>query len=212
VPNGPPAWKYFGSVPSERQTVLATPSSFEDLVALAVTDITGIRARIEPGRDRGLEHCLQPVFSFELPNTGDRLFNGLHGYRAQYWYDPSQGLAANAALILSLTPKLFAAVDESTEPRFTQIDVCVCLRAVSAKFWIREREILSVLASPTEDLDVQPWLDSARRRVQLARWGVCAPEVMQFEVKGALMDPYGNEIIPSRKISRHYDIHHYGFS
>ena len=123
---------------------------------------------------------------------------------------PSQGLAANAALILSLTPKLLAAVDASTEPRFTQIDVCICLRAVSAKFWIRE--ILSVLSSPTEDLDVQPWLDSARRGVQLARWGVCAPEVTQFEVKGALMDPYGNEIIPSRKIGRHYDIHQYGFS
>ncbi len=69
MPNGPSAWKYCGSVPSGRQTVLATPGSFEDLVALAVTDITGVRARIEPGRDRGLEHCLQPVFSFDLPNT-----------------------------------------------------------------------------------------------------------------------------------------------
>jgi hypothetical protein len=203
-------WGYAASVSSERKAALGVPASFEELVVLAVADIYRIRARVEPGRDPGLEHCLQPVFSFELPNTGDRLFNGPCGYRAQYLHSASRGLASNEALVLALTPKLLAAVNAAAEPAFAKFDVCVSLRAVSAKFWIQE--IPSLLVSPTEDLEVQPWLSEAQRGVQLARWGICAPEVTRFNVKGALLDPYGNEVVPSKKIGRHYDIHHYGFS
>lgn len=210
MPNTSSVWRYAASVPPARQAALVSSPTFVDLVALAVADISGACARVEPGRDRGLEHCLQPVFSFALPSTGDRLFNGPCGYRAQYQHSPSRGLAANAALILALTPKLLPTVYTTVEPKFAKLDVCVALRAVSAKFWIQE--IPSLLVSPTEDLDVQPWLAEARRGVQLARWGVCAPEVTRFDVKGALLDPYGNEVVPSRKIGRHYDIHHYGFS
>lgn len=203
-------WGYSENVSVARQIALAEPSSFEEFVAQAVADISGIRAYIEPGRDPGLEHCLQPIFSFELPSTGDRLFNGHCGYRAQYWISPWRGLTANAALLVALTPKLLAAVDEKVEPRFAVLNVCASLRAVSAKFWIQE--IPSLLVSPTEDLNVQPWLTEARRGVQLARWGVCAPEVTRFIVKGALMDAYGNEVVPSRKTGRHYEIHSFGFS
>ncbi len=203
-------WGYAASIPPARQAALASPCSFEELVALAIADISNVRARVEPGRDRGLEHCLQPVFSFELRSTGDRLFNGPYGYRAQYLHGPSQGLAANATLILALTPRLLAAVDSTLEPKFSRVDPCVSLRAVSAKFWIQE--IPSLLVSPSEDLQVQPWLAEAQRGVQLARWGVCAPEVTRFDIKGALLDPYANEVVPSRKVARHYDIHHYGFS
>ncbi|HEY6512863.1 MAG TPA: hypothetical protein VI032_12835 [Burkholderiaceae bacterium] len=210
MPNALSAWSYAPSVPPPRQAALASPSSFDDLVALAVADISNVRARVASGRDPGLEHCLQPVFSFELQNTGDRLFNGPYGYRAEYRHSPSRGLAANAALLIALTPKLLAAVDATLEPRFCKLDPCVSLRAVSAKFWVQE--IPSVLVSPTEDLHVQPWLAEAQRGVQLARWGVCAPEVTRFDIKGALLDAHGNEVVPSRKVARHYDIHNYGFS
>ena len=203
-------WEFSVNVSTERKRTLAESSSFDALVAQVVVDISEIRARIEPGRDPGLEHCLQPIFSFELQRTGDRLFNGRHGYRAQYWHSPSRGLAANATLLVALTPKLLATVDATAEPRFGALDVCASLRAASAKLWIQE--IPSLLVSPAEDLEVQPWLTEARRGVQLARWGICAPEVTRFEVKGALMDSYGNEVVPSRKTGRHYDIHYFGFS
>jgi hypothetical protein len=204
------AWLYADSVSTERQATLAAPGSFESLVALARDDIVDVRVRAQQGSDPGLTQCVQPIFSFELPNAGDALFNGPYGYRAQYWQGPLDGLKANAALIAALTPKLLAVVDIDVEPQFTKINVCASLRATSAKLWIQE--IPSLLLSPTHDLNVKRWHDEAQRGVQLARWGLSAPEVRKFEIKGSLIDPYGNEVVPSRKILRHFDIHHYGFS
>jgi hypothetical protein len=203
-------WRYKDSVPTDRQIALASPAFFEELVTLAKAEICKVRARVEPGREPGLADCLQPVFSFELPTVGDRLFNGPYGYRASYWRDPFCGLKANASLIAALTSKLLAAMDGAADPDISKIDVCASLRATSAKFWIQE--IPSLLAHPTVDLNVERWVAEANRGVQLARWGLSAPEVTKFDVKGALLDPHGNEVVPLRKIGRHYDIHHYGFS
>ena len=203
-------WLYAATVDANRQAALASPASFEELVAFAKEEIVQIRWRVQPGRDPGLTHCLQPVFSFELPAAGDRLFNGPHGYRAQYWRSPSQGLRANAMLLTALAPQLLAAIDPEAVPNVAKIDVCLSLKATSAKFWIQE--IPSLLVNPTADLGVEPWRSEAQRGVQLARWGLSAPEVTRFDIKGALIDPNGNEVVPSRKIGRHYDIHHYGFS
>jgi len=197
-------------VPIERQTALSTSASFVELVAIAKAEICKIRVRVAPGCDPGLTDCLQPVFSFELPSVGDRLFNGRYGYRAQYWIDPLDGLKANASLIAALTPSLLAVTDQSADANLSKIDVCASLRAMSAKFWIQE--IPSLLANPTVDLNVERWRAEAQRGVQLARWGLSAPEVTRFDVKGALMDAHGHEVVPSRKIGRHNDIHHYGFS
>src|SRR5262245_30757007 len=103
-------------------------------------------------------------------------------------------------LIAALAPKLLDVIDTNAEPDLAKIDVCASLRATSAKFWIQE--IPSLLANPTVDLNVERWFEAAQRGVQLARCGLSAPEVTKFEVKGALIDPHGNEVVPSRKISR----------
>jgi hypothetical protein len=203
-------WLYSDSVAADRQAALALPASYEELVALAEAEICEIRLRVEPGRDSGLTDCLQPVFSFELRSTGDKLFNGPYGYRAQYWREPFGGQRANAMLIAALTPKLLTSIDPDAVPDVAKIDVCASLRATSAKLWIQE--IPSLLANPSVDLKIARWHAEAQRGVQLARWGLCAPEVTRFDIKGALLDPYGNEVVPCRKIARHYDIHHYGFS
>jgi hypothetical protein len=203
-------WIYAESVVVERQSILTSPTSFETLVALAEREICDIRFRLEPGRDPGLTHCLQPIFSFELPTVGDRLFNGPYGYRAQYWREPFQGLYANSELITALMPALLAVIGPDSDPNISKIDVSVSLRAVSAKFWMREN--LSLMVSTTTDLMVEPWRREAARGELLARWGLWAPETSSFEIKGALIDLYGNEIIPEGKISRHYEIHRYGFS
>lgn len=198
------------SVSTDRKIALAAPASFEELVTLAKAEICKIRGRVEPGRDLGLTNCLQPFFSFELPTVGDRLFNGPYGYRAKYWHDPFDGLKANALLITALTPKLLAVIDGSADTHLPKIDVGASLRASSAKFWIQE--IPSLLANPTVDLNIERWGAEAKRGVQLAKWGLSAPEVTRFDIKGALLDPHGNEVVPCRKIGRHYDIHYYGYS
>ena len=210
MPAAATSWLYAESVTAERRAALSVPASFDELVVLAKGEISQIRLRVQPGRDLGLTDCLQPIFSFDLPNVGDRVFNGPFGYRAQYWQGPFDGLCANAMLISALTPDLLAAVNPDADPNISKIDICVSLRASSAKFWIQE--IPSLLVSRTVDLKVEPWRSEAQRGVQLARWGLSAPEVTKFDVKGALIDPHGNEVTPSRKITRHYDIHHYGFS
>lgn len=67
------AWLYADNVDPDRQAILASPTSFEELVALAKGDICQIRLRVQPGHEPGLTHCLQPAFAFELPTVGDRL-------------------------------------------------------------------------------------------------------------------------------------------
>jgi hypothetical protein len=142
-------WLYTDSFPTKRQATLAAPSTFGELVELATAEISKVRVRVDPGRDPARTDCLQPVFSFELPTVGDRLFNGPYGYRAQYWRGPLDRLKANALLIDALAPKLLAIIDQKAESNFSKIDVCASLRALSAKFWIQE--ILSLLANPTVD-------------------------------------------------------------
>jgi hypothetical protein len=203
-------WGYTDNVPQERRDELAAPGSYSNIVRLVVADAQVVRARAQPGSDRGLTDCVQPIFTLELARYGDAFFNGPFGYRAQYFMSPGLGLAANFALLAALAPKLLGAVDVSAVPGLAKIDICASLAAASAKIWIAE--IPSLLLSPTRDLAVARWVSEAERGVELAGWGLCAPAASKFDVKGALMDPYGNEVVPSRKVRRHFDIHHYGFS
>jgi hypothetical protein len=205
----PAGWEYLEHVPESRRTDLASPGSFRALLELVVADASNIRVRAESGRGKGLTDCVQPLFTVDLPRTGDALFNGPFGYRAQYWLGPEQGLAANAALLEALVPKLLAALGTCTDPELSRIDVCAAICAASAKLWIRESSFLS---NPTEDLKIARWVDNARNGVELAKLGLMAPEITQFEVKGALLDPYGHEVVPADKIRRHWQLHHYGFS
>lgn len=203
-------WRYTDSVSQGRRDELAAPGSYSDIVHLVVADAQVVRARAQPGSDRGLTDCVQPIFTLELAKYGDAFFNGPFGYRAQYLVSPDFGLAANAAVLAALAPKLLGAVDISAAPELAKIDVCASLAAASAKVWIAE--LPSLLLNPTRDLAVPRWVGEGERGVELARWGLCAPAVSKFEVKGALIDPYGNEVVPSRKVRRHFDLHHYGFS
>jgi len=203
-------WRYTHNVPESRRKDLAAPGSYDDLVQLVFNDISIVKVIAKPGNDSGLTDCVQTIFGVDLPKTGDALFNGPWGYRAQYYSSAGQGLAGNVKLLSKLTPKLLGAVDTNEVPGLAKIDVCASLLAASAKIWIQE--IPSLLINPTRDLDVDRWSSEADNNVKLAKWGLSAPEVSRFEIKGALIDPYGNEVVPCQKIRRHYDIYHYGFS
>lgn len=202
-------WKYTDRVSEERRKKLASPGSFDALVQRVVEDFRVIRAYACAGADRGLTDCLQPIFLLDLPDTGDALFNGPYGYRAQYWLHPFKGLAANRALLDALTPKLMAAISPAESPNLGKFNVCASLAASSAKIWIQES---SSLSDTDRDLAVESWVEEANRGVELARLGLSAPTKARFEVKGALLDPYGNEVVPAKKVLRHFDIHNYGFS
>jgi hypothetical protein len=202
-------WDYSHHVPEARRITLASAGSFAALLEQVVADVRNIRIRLEAGRAKGLTDCVQPLFNLDLPKTGDALFNGPFGYRAQYWRGPGEGLAANAALLAALAPKLLGALETCTDPELSRIDVCAAIEAASAKFWIRAS---SFLMMPTEDLAVARWAENARKGVELAKMGLIAPEITKFEVKGALIDQYGHEVVPADKTRRHYQIHHYGFS
>jgi hypothetical protein len=203
-------WRYLDHVLEARRITLASAGSFAALVNQVVDDVTNIHVRVEPGRAKGLTDCIQPLFTIDLPNTGDALFNGPFGYRAQYWLGPEQGLAANATLLAALAPRLLGTLETCTDRNLSRIDVCAAMSAASAKIWIREAA--SFLANPIADLNIDRWVDNARRGVDLAKFGLIAPEITKFEIKGALIDPYGHEVVPADKIRRHYQIHHYGFS
>jgi hypothetical protein len=104
---------------------------------------------------------------------------------------------------------LLGALETCTDRDLSRIDVCAAVTAASAKLWIRES---SLLANPTADLKVGRWMDNANKGVELAKLGLMAPEITKFEVKGALIDPYGHEVVPADKIRRHHQIYHYGYS
>jgi hypothetical protein len=201
-------WRYADHVQEDRRLALRADGSFDALISRVVAEATVTTVYPLPGRDQGLTDCIQPIFLLDLPSTGDPLFNGPFGYRAQYWRGPEIGLAANGKLIAALAPKLLAAVDPSNS-QLARIDLCHSVHAASAKLWIRES---SAIEDATPDLDVQPWADRAKDGVRLAKMGLGAPEVTKFEIKGALISPEGHEVVPQRKIRRHYDIYHYGFT
>jgi hypothetical protein len=200
-------WKY-SNVDVERQQKLAAPGSFENLIQLVVDDIREITVRAKSGELPSLKHCLQPIFSFQLPRTGDPLFNGPWGYRAQYWLSPETGLAANAKLIAALKPILLAAVDFEQVPDLKDFNIASSLAAASAKIWINE----SAQSTFLKDLEIERWVNAANHGNAKAESGLWAPKAKQFEIKGALIDPSGNEIVPADKICRHFEIHNYGFS
>jgi hypothetical protein len=202
-------WRFSVSVDEARRRKLCRAKSFEQLVDDVLADVRVIRAIVERGRDPGLTDCLQPVFFLELAVTGDALFNGPHGYRAQYWTDPWRGLEANALLLSSLRPKLLASVDTNDQPQLAELDVSASLSAVSAKFWIREAPSTM---TKTRELQVEPWLSAAENGIEKAVLGLAAPQTSKYEVKGALLDKHGNERVPARKIGRHHEIHRFGFS
>ena len=104
-------WKYTDRVSRDRQLALGAAGSFDQLLRQVVSEAVVTRVYAKPGSDRGLTHCLQPIFLVDLAETGDAFFNGPWGYRAQYWIHPSRGLAANRELITGLTPKLLAAAE-----------------------------------------------------------------------------------------------------
>lgn len=214
--NAPEGWRYTARVCPARREALARPGSFERLVQLVCEDARILGVRAKPGIDVGLTDCWQPIYELELPKTGDALYNGPFGYRAQYWQSAERALGANAVLLAALAPQLLA-LKRDHVAELDKIDVGASLAAASAKIWIKEKVYeVYVFESGHRDLAVERWTaradSGAYPGADKAGWGLTAPEVSIFEVKGALISPDGHEVVPQRKITRHREIFEFGFS
>src|SRR5204863_8545493 len=101
------------------------------------------------------------------------------------------GLLGNLQLLESLLERLLDLAQHECISELAAIDLRKSLLAASSKVWIYEEDF--PFQSPTRDLAVQAWIDAAAKGEKKANWGLCAPLGERIEVKGALLDPSGNE-------------------
>jgi hypothetical protein len=203
-------WKYSTTFDRVRLARLTALKDFGEVVAHLQSSIRDIQLRSCKGREVELQACVQPVFTVSVDGDAfDAFFNSPVGYRASYLKDVNQGLLANLVLVESLLERLLSVAQQQCIPELTAIDVRASLLATSCKVWIHEDDF--PFQSPTRDLAIEPWLQAAVGE-RKATWGLCAPTGTRLEVKGALLDPSGHEIVPLKKILRRYDIQRFGFS
>lgn len=205
------SWKFKQTFPAERRDRLLRSTEFADVVQLICKSARIACVRGKPGKSPGLTECIQPVFDIEVcPEAYDAFFNSPGGYRAQYLRDPLAGIAANHDMIGALLERLMDEARKSNVDKLRDVDVRSSLKAQSCKIWIHEETFN--FDTPSQDLDVATWAEQAFQGEEKARWGLCAPSGTRLQVKGALLNPHGHEIVPCKKILRHEDIHMFGFT
>ena len=141
----------------------------------------------------------------------DAFFNSPGGYRAQYLYDPDQGQTANNHVLRELEPELTNAVIKYCGERHPNREkVRHSLLANSAKIWPDEEAL--DFTEATIDLAIERWKQACDWINAPKDSGLWAPEGTRMKVFGAFIDPWGNEVVPRRKMHRRFDIHECGFS
>ena len=204
-------WKFAEEFDVARREALSSIDCFPAVVELVVNSLCQVHLKPCRGRESSLEACVQPVFSLSLSDQAfDAFFNSPHGYRGQFLSSPNLGLAANLALIEALLPALLLHASRVRVAELESIDLRASLQAASCKVWVHEDDF--PFQSLTQDLAVEPWIREAAQGEKKALWGLCAPSHARIEVKGALLDPAGNEVVPRTKIARRYEIQRFGFT
>ena len=186
-------------------------SEYQEVIKLVQNSASEIRVHACQRREDSLKHCVQPVFDIVVSDVAfDAFFNSSAGYRAQFLISPIAGLIANFALIEALREQLIAESSMARVQELESLSVPTSLQATSSKVWIHEDDF--PFQRLTCDLAVETWAACATGGELKAKWGLCAPAGTRLQVKGALVDPAGNEVVPRKKILRHHEIHHFGFS
>ena len=194
-----------------RKVRLASIKRFAEIVELISESVEFIQVESCRGRDDALMTCIQPVFSLSISREAfDAFYNSPAGYRAQYLLSPNAGLVANLELVNRLEERLLKAAAQACIPELQAINLRRSLSATSCKVWVHEDDF--PFQSLTTDLAVATWTAAAAAGEEKAKWALCAPLGSRIQVKGALLDPTGNEVVPWKKILRRCEIHHFGFS
>ncbi|WP_411886422.1 hypothetical protein [Polaromonas sp. YR568] len=208
-------WKFSPSFDTARRDRLLAISDFSQVIELVEQSATGIQLESCKGRDPELQDCVQPVFTLDVSDEAfDAFFNSAAGYRACYLQGGNLGLVANLLLIESLVDRLCDMAGYSCIAELASINIRTSLLATSAKVWVHEDDF--PFQSPTTDLAVEAWIRAAASKDEnvkkKASWGLCAPKGSRLQVKGALLDPLGNEVVPRKKVLRRHEIQCLGFS
>ena len=194
---------------SVRRSRLERIGSFDEVIARLQSAIRRVASRKKPGQDEGLTECWQPVFTLFIDGESfDSFFNAQCGYRAQYARDADLGLAANGRLMHELMDRLLEQAASDSE--LAALPVQRSLEAASAKIWPMDDDL--AFTHFRRDLCVPQWVRAADRGNEDAQMGLVAPEAAILEIKGALLDTYGHEVVPASKIQRRQQIHEHGFS
>ena len=209
--NALPRWQFAATFDEARERRLREPATFGAVADLVASSLTCIALHVCHGRDESLRSCVQPVFDLTVSALAfDSFFNSPAGYRAQHLFNPTEGLAANLILIDLLLERLIGHAQAVRVAELEAIDVRSSLKAASCKAWVHEDDF--PFESLTVDLAIDSWLAAAAAGEQKAKWGLCAPANCRLQIKGALLDPAGNEVVPRTKILRRYEIQSYGFT
>jgi hypothetical protein len=204
-------WKFAPEFDPRRREELYNVPSFAEVISMLEGSVHDVHVKAEPGREPELVECLQPVFTLSVSGSAfDAFFNSPNGYRGCYLQHVNLGVAANLDLVAALHDRLVDNATRACIPELGSIDVSDSLRATSCKAWIHEDDF--PFQDVTKDLAVDAWLSAAASGAKKANWGLCAPKGSRIQIKGALLDPHGHEVVPRTKVLRRYEIQRFGFS
>lgn len=224
---GAQIWRFSRTFPQIRRTQLENASSFDDIVERVHSEIGVTFFNTCRGREGLLKNCVRPEFQFVVDcKTFNLFFNSPVGYRAQYLLDPNEGQKQNCQLIGQLLEKLVAHANGNI-PRhpIREDQLTSSLQCCSAKIWICE-DAFDFTPKWNEEILVSTWCQHAVEAFEAfannrlpsppeqekAIWGIQAPTGTVLEVKGAFLDPDGNEVVPKSKVHRRFEIQKYGWS
>ena len=212
----------------ERIENLRRCPSYNELVETLVEKIDpkSVKFQIDLGYLFPIDGALRPLFLVAIDSgLADWFFNGLCGYRSQYFHSPDTGLKANSFLFAKVERILLQISEENNFQfehknygllRMEYDTLLTSLRLTSAKLWGDEHEgELQKLVRKDQEFEpqilAQRWVDHAKAGVQKALKGIRAPRIRTIKFHGAFLK-FGEERIPPGKEHRSEDIHFYGFS
>ena len=221
-------WSYGQALDEERMAYLSENTDFSvvtaDIGKQLAEHFHDCTFKIEPG-----DHVAgrRPVFVFPAERrAGDTFFNGVSGYRAQYYRSPETGAIQNGQLLDWLTPQLLKVAkahrfaDEGNV--MSKAQVASSLALTSAQEWGDETEKLfwnhmNVYHNESDiEIAARRWTDNlantTEKMKRKAQRGVRAPWPGFIKIMGGYIDDDGNEHVAEYKRRRACDIFECGFS
>ncbi len=219
-------WKYQNIPESRIDHLKRCPPYFKIINSLsAFMESAEIEFQIDCGYTSPVNGAIRPLFYVKelAPGLGDWFFNGLSGYRAQYYLSPANGLQANRYAFKKLEKSLVCAAERAgfcfNHPdrsllRMDKSLIIKSLRFPSAKIWGDEHEgELQLLANSNPDDSPQiiasRWIKKTSEKNP--NKGIKAPQINTLKFHGAFIKN-GVEVIPKDKVNRSEELHNFGFS
>lgn len=219
-------WSFTSLVAEERRANLEAETSFEAIAGEIKRTMTVLCCHNDPC-DRGPRETAadgrvaalfrRPVYCISVARPlFDCFFNSRHGYRGAYFRSPYEGLEANDLLMRTVAPGLIVADPPGDGAALGRVFIEVSLTSISAKAWLTEQNRFCALC----DGEFPPTLDDGeivngrweRGQSVQSRDGRRAPYLTKIKVMGAYLNDGYDELIPTVKRRRHWDIHEWGWS